>query len=347
MLVNDMGWESDRFIGLLAPAQYNDLVEYAQDSVFVLSNSPHCLRMGFLFKWSPSRVHGGWSWTRRYVVIAEGAIHVYRSNAEQERPIGRMRLIPTTSVRISENGTSAIEVKNDVEYDPMNPNGGPSSRAWHLQCAGQDDMMEWLAAIEHVIHLAGVAAGVIPSNSTPSQQPMSPQRGRANSTSQPPAGLQRSHSVRSNPDTNGNSRPAIFRASQDAPPVPIQQALADLPPPPSHQSFIAPSQQQSKPLKPNKSVSKKHDHSLSTAAIFFDTGAGTGVSQMIQAAQAAGVSGSSPPHHAHSQSASGFDKNDNIFAASAALKQEEDDKRKMMEQIMKERKKLMRAVKGI
>ncbi|KAJ3045024.1 hypothetical protein HDV00_012445 [Rhizophlyctis rosea] len=334
------------------PAQFGDLVEYAPDSVFVLSNSPQCLRMGFLFKWSPSRVHGGWSWTRRYVIIAEGAIHVYRSNAEQERPIGRMRLIPTTSVRISENGTSAIEVKNEVEYDPMNPSAGPQIRAWHLQCAGHEDMMEWLAAIEHVIHQAGVQAGV---------QPMSPTRGRANSAShsQPPAGLQRSHSVRSNPDS---SRPQYFRASQDAPPLPIQQALADLPPPPSHQSFVPPPSQQQqqppqsqqqqpssqKPLKTKTSVKKNdHSHSLSTASIFFDSpAAAAAAAAMPPPGGMAGMPSTSPSGHSHHTS-SGFDKGDNIFAASAALKAEEEEKRKMMEQIMKERKKLMRAVKGI
>ncbi|KAJ3179775.1 hypothetical protein HK101_010014 [Irineochytrium annulatum] len=134
---------------------------------------------GYLEKLSSSRMFQGKSWKRRFFILADHALFLFRSFAPNEMPL---TVLPfggdgTTRVRVLTPGmdgvdlagaTWVVEVKVELEGGAVAELGAESQeRTWVLAAADEDDMVSWLEAIRNAIdEVNGVApfVGVAPTS---------------------------------------------------------------------------------------------------------------------------------------------------------------------------------------
>ncbi|KAJ3094718.1 hypothetical protein HDU97_007645 [Phlyctochytrium planicorne] len=155
------------------------------------------LRHGHLAKLSSSDATGLPFWKTRLVVLTPTTLLAFRSSSlsnsqppntplslnfltsDQHTPVGTLELDATSQAYVCEHGVGVLEVRTVVSQveagsgEREGEEGEVTFRAWTLQCASQDDMMDWLGSLRQVIQQIK-AGGVISATMVPPTSLLTP-----------------------------------------------------------------------------------------------------------------------------------------------------------------------------
>ncbi|KAJ3140416.1 hypothetical protein HK101_003503, partial [Irineochytrium annulatum] len=200
---------------------------------------------GFLFKLSLSRSHNQTKWKKRFFILHAGEILLYRSDRPNERPISAIAINSSSDTMVSEDaGKYILEVRTERTPDDshIRSDAKASPRIWRLQSSEENQIMEWLIAVQDTIErcidsgIAPAPAGLAASRGAgPSPGPSTysaPSRNDSDLTT-----------VRSTPIYHHSADPKPFTSTADpyyqynnkpavAPLTPTSPAVYTRPPPP-------------------------------------------------------------------------------------------------------------------
>ncbi|KAJ3279928.1 hypothetical protein HDU76_009353 [Blyttiomyces sp. JEL0837] len=156
------------------------------------TSSSQILMSGYLQKLSSSESSNIPFWKRRYMVLTGDSLYAFRSNADlnvngatgnitdffaSQSPVGKLDLDDSSQAFVAEDGLWVIEVRTAILVSNGNDGQGQEGenpgeeeeemmyRRWSLQCAGKDDMMDWLNCLKKVIKsLKATGGGTFTSN---------------------------------------------------------------------------------------------------------------------------------------------------------------------------------------
>ncbi|KAJ3108073.1 hypothetical protein HDU97_002308 [Phlyctochytrium planicorne] len=232
--------------------------------------NPAMIMCGFLQKLSLSRTLNQTKWKRRYFVLTQNALLLFRTDGQDEKAISRIAINATSDTMVSDEegstGRFVLEVRTEKESDGASKaanddeeSSGAGPRIWRLLSNEEDAIMGWLIAVQDVIEREQVkavqAAAAIPANANADSSSTS---SSASLTSTPPP--------LSNASTPASTPPRVSSVKRN--PVPLGPVLAMLETKPlSSQSSNMPSPSSSKiSSEPSPYLPKSHFYPIATSA---------------------------------------------------------------------------------
>ncbi|KAJ3095947.1 hypothetical protein HDU97_006350 [Phlyctochytrium planicorne] len=201
-------------------------------------------------------------WKRRFFILTQTSLLLFRSDAQDEKSISRLAINSTSDTMVSDEegatGRYILEVRTEREAEGAAAKNedeeasGPGPRIWRLLSENEDVIMGWLIAVQDVIEREQIKAVQSTGNPAPSAS--------ASATSTPPPPL-------SNASTPISTPPRVSSVKRN--PVPLGPVLAMLETKPSSSSSqpgIIPSPSSSKMSSDSPYLAKTHIYPTATAA---------------------------------------------------------------------------------